>query len=381
MSHKISSKELPKKKIQNTKEESNLRKRAIDAIFTTRMVNIGLTLLLVIVLLFGGFVIYLNTANIQVNENTPALLKKAVELNNAVFKKTALSTPVAIVNGVEISNVEFDARYNLIPVEYQQYVSKGEILSQMINETILMQEAKRLNLSATEEEVSARIDSIIAENGITVEDFQTALAKSNLTVDYARNFYKKELALSKLLKLEVFDKVVITERDIERYYDDNLDYFKIPESVNVSHILICHNESVQCISNLTKEEARKKAISVEAKINDTNFGLIAYEYSDDPAAKESFGNLNWISKDASYDQTFMNATFALQTREVSQPVETRYGYHIIKVFERKPESILNISSVSDQINQTITVEKQQEVFSTYLAQAVNKSIVLTFLKE
>jgi hypothetical protein len=115
MSHKISSKELPKKKLQNTKEASKLRKKAIDAILTKSIVNLSLILLLVVVFFFGGLIIYLNTSTIQINDNTPALFKKAVELNNAFFKKASPPAPVAIVNGQEISSTEFEARYNLIP--------------------------------------------------------------------------------------------------------------------------------------------------------------------------------------------------------------------------------------------------------------------------
>jgi parvulin-like peptidyl-prolyl isomerase len=200
-------------------------------------------------------------------------------------------------------------------------------------------------------------------------------------MDDVKIFYQKEITLGKLLKIEVFDKVSVTDKDIERYYEQNLDLFKIPESVNVSHILICHNESLRCVSNLTKEEAKQKALLVRSKINKTNFAQIAYEYSDEPGAKETYGNLDWVSIEDPFDQTFMNATFALATGEVSKPVETVFGYHIIKVFEKKQEQQLNVSVVTDQINQTLSGEKQQELFSNYLSQVRNNSVVINFMEE
>jgi parvulin-like peptidyl-prolyl isomerase len=371
-------KNIPKKD-SNGKKDSQLRKRAISAIRTKQLINLGLLLVLIVIVGVGAMFIYLNTISVKVDASTPGFVKKIVELNNKLVQ--AKPTPAAVVNGEEISLKELESRYNLVPSDYKSLITKEEILSQMIDEKLLLQEAAKLNITASEEEVSLRIKTLLEENQITEAQFEEAITSKGLTLDTVRVFYSKETILTKLLNLEILSKIEISDKTIRKYYDNNQDLFKIPASVNVSHILICHNESLRCSSNLTKEEAFSQAEKVRGMIKPDNFAEMALEYSNEPAAKITQGNLGWVSMESPFDKTFMNATFALGTGNVSAPVETVFGYHLIKVFEKREEGLLNLSSVYDQINKTLAQEKQTEVFGVYLSEVKNQSTVINYLEK
>ncbi len=371
-------KNIPKKD-SNGKKDSQLRKEAMHAIKTKQLINLALVLVFIIIFGAGIAIVYLNTTTINIDDSTPGFIKKMVELNDRLMHKKV--TPAAVVNGEEISMQELDDRYNLLPNDYKTLVAKNDVLSQMIDEKILLQQANKLNITVSNEEVDERIQMLLEENQITQEQFEAAIAGKNITIESVREFYAKETILTKLLNYEVISKIKVSERDIENYYDDNPDLFKIPASVNVSHILMCHNDSLRCTSNSTKEESLEKSKKIREMINSTNFAEMALNYSDEPAAKITQGNLGWISMESPFDLTFMNATFALAAGNVSDPVETVFGYHLIKVFEKREEDIINLTAVYEQVNQTIALEKEKDEFGVYLSQIKNESEITNYLKK
>ncbi len=379
MENKI--KELPKKKVSNSngKKEAELRKEAIGIIKKKYIMNIGLSVLLVLVVAFGVSLIYLNSI-----EKLPAFLEKNTlaqklsQLNENLFKRS--EKLAAVVNQEKISMKDLDERYALVPPMYQQFITKEDVLTQMIDERVLLQEAKKMNYTATQEEIDEKIGLLLEQNQIIREEFEAAIESKNLTLGDVEDFYEKEILLGKLLDINVFMKIKISDTDIKDYYFRHPEIFTIPESINVSHILVCHNESQRCVSNLTKEEALEKAEDVKEEIDDENFAEIALEYSDEPAAKMTRGNLGWVSKEDPFDKTFMEAAFGLEEEEVSNPIETIFGYHLIKVFEKRPQEVLNLTTVYDQINQTLNSEKEKEIYNSYIGELRNESEIINYLE-
>ncbi|MBN2368354.1 peptidylprolyl isomerase [Candidatus Woesearchaeota archaeon] len=368
------SKRIPRKnKKKESKPASDLREKAVSIIKRTKIMNLTLSLIFIIVLAAGVGLIYLNSV-----DSVPGFLQKAFDINNVFFPQSA--TPAAIVNGEEISVQELEDRYTLIPEEYRQFISKEDVLLQMIDEKILLQESEKEGISVSQEEIDQQIDELLDQSGTTREEFEASMLTNGLEWEEIYDFYMKELMLNKLINMTVINRINITEKDLNQYYLNNLDIYRIPESVNVSHILICHNESQRCVSNLTKEEAFDKALSVIQAINETNFAEMALESSDEPAAKYTNGNLGWVSKEDPFDKDFLNETFMLGSGEVSEPVETVFGYHIIKVFEKKEEGVVPFDSLREEINQTLNIEMQNELFNDYIAELKEKSEIINFIE-
>jgi parvulin-like peptidyl-prolyl isomerase len=371
-------KKIPRRISNDHKKEIDFRKKALRAVNAKEIINIGLIALLVLIVSAAIFTIYINTTQIKITENTPELLKKALELNRKIFQKQL--KPAAIVNGEAITSVDLEARYNLLPEQYKQSVSKEALLSQLIDEKILLQESIKEGISVTDEELANQISSLLMQSQLTKEDLEKSLKSKNLSYSDLEEFTRKELLLTKLLNKNVVSRISILDTDIKDFYYSNTEEFTIPKSANVSHLLICHNESIRCVSNLTKKEAKEKISKIKAMINATNFNEIAFKYSDEPAAKISFGSLGFVSSQDPFDKTFLNATFSLKTGEVSMPVETVFGYHLIKIIEMKEEEVLKLESVYDQINQTISGSLQKKMFTSYMEEIRNSSVIVNLLE-
>ncbi len=355
-------KKIPKKKSKISKDT---KKDVIKIKRKRQLVNLALTVLLVLVIASSLIIILRNNIDLPIFRNIKSLFPEKQDY-------------AAIVGDEVITVEDLNERYDQIPAEYQQYITKDDLLEQMIDEKLLMKKADELNIEVSDEEVNSYIENITSEAGTTVEEFEALLKQNGLTLDDAREVYKRSLRLNKVADQLIFNDIEVSEIDIEDYYYENPEQFTSPESINVSHILICHNQSERCESNLTKDEAYELAQEVKDMVDENNFGELALEYSDEPAAQVTRGNLGWLNRDLPFDKTFLNASFALEEGEVSDPVETVFGYHIIKVFEKRPEQTLDLDVVYDSINQTIRAGLEEEAYMSYMDQLRNETQIEYF---
>lgn len=350
-------------------EKKQLRKKALSLIRRDKLIRVGLLLSLFIIVLFGSLLIYLNSR--EMKDSDSPMLRAAYELNYRFFPKEKVVS--VIVNQEPIYAEEIEKRYNIIPEEYRQFITKEDLIQQLVDEKILLQKAASENIAVTDEEVDLYIQNLSAQAGTTIEEFEQLLASNGLTLEDAKAFYKKSLILNQLLQNEVFSEIVISDDDIESYYNDNVAFFTTPESLNVSHILICHNSSVRCVSNLTKEEAKVKAEEVLKLAKSGDFSELAMQYSNEPAAIITKGSLGLVNKDSPLDETFLTAALSLKPGEVSEPVETVFGYHIIKAFSQTKEEVTKLDAVKDQIYQTLFAEVQTGKLMEYISGLRNES--------
>ena len=379
MVKKVSKRNIPRKKVKrsNKKKEKELKKKAVKIIKQRQLINLGLSLILIFLILSTTIMLYLNSVDIKINESSPFLVKKAVEINNFFFPKPP--ELVAVVNQEPLTILELDERYALIPEEYKQFISREEVLSQMVDEKLLLQEAATQGFTATEKEINERINALLLENGISIEELEESINNRGLELQDLKDFYAKEILLTKLINSTIMNQIEISDVDVKDYYFRNQEQFTIPESVNVSHILICHNESIRCVSNLTKEEALEKAGDVTLLITETNFAELALEHSDEPAAQITKGSLGWVSIQDPFDKTFLNYTFKLDKGEVSEPIETEFGYHLIKVFDKREAQVIELDVVYDQINQTLSLQQETDLFGEYVEELRDGSDIVIYL--
>ena len=284
----------------------------------------------------------------------------------------------AVVNDIEITMEELDKRYEQIPPSYKPFITKESLLNQVVDEKILLSEADKENIQVSDETVQSHMENLSIEAGVSMEEFEQILLQNGLSIDDAKEFYYTSIKLNSLLEQEVFENIASSEDELSSYYQDNIELFTSPEAINVSHLLICHNESVRCVSNLTKEKAQSTSELIKSKIDDTNFGQLTAEFSNEPGADTTKGNLGWVSKNDPFDQTFLDSAFALDVGEVSEPIETVFGFHIIKVSGKNPDATIEYDLVKDQINQTLLLEKQTSVYQIYVSELRNESEIYLF---
>jgi peptidyl-prolyl cis-trans isomerase C len=163
--------------------------------------------------------------------------------------------------------------------------------------------------------------------------------------------FKKQALATAYLRSKAFEQVKVTPEEIKNYYDQNKDQFKTGEQVKASHILV-------------KTEAEAKAIKAQLDKGES-FEALAKAKSTCPSASRG-GDLGWFGKGV-MDPDFEKAAFALKEGEVSGPVKTKFGWHIIKITDRKAETVKPLKEVSAQIEQKLLQDKQKTAYDDTLA--------------
>ncbi len=166
------------------------------------------------------------------------------------------------------------------------------------------------------------------------------------------SLFKKQVLSTLYLRKEALDSIKVTPDEVKSYYDKNKDQFKVGEQVKASHILVA-------------TEAEAKAIKAELD-KGASFKKLAKEKSTDPSASRG-GNLGWFGR-GMMDPDFEKAAFALKKAgDVSAPVKTKFGWHIIKLTGRKAASIRPLDKVKGLIEQKLMQDKQKKAYDDILA--------------
>lgn len=163
--------------------------------------------------------------------------------------------------------------------------------------------------------------------------------------------FKKITIIGTLLEKEIEDKAKVSDKDVKDYYDSHKSEFVANNSVRASHILV-----------KTEEEAKK--ISEQIK-KGGDFAKLAREKSIDTGSARNGGDLGTFSRGQMVPE-FEKVAFSLKVKEVSGPVKSQFGYHIIKVTERKEGTPVEFDKVKNMLTQRLTAQKQKEVFDSYM---------------
>ncbi len=293
---------------------------------------------------------------------------------------------VAIVNGVPIDRGEFDENLLIIqknllgfgkPLNCKQLASiQSEVLESMVRAELLYQESRKLGIKPDEKVVEQQIKAIKQQSPNETE-FQNELKRRNISEEILRSRIEKNSSVQQYVERQFAAKATVTDNDMVAYYSGHLDLFRQPLQVRVSHILI---QSDPKWDAARKQEARQK---VEQILKDLkkgqDFGALARERSDGPT-KTSGGDLGYIRM-GQLDKQLESVVFSLKAGEISEVVETDYGFHIFKVVDVKPETILAYDSVKERIKQYLVQEKAKQAADLYAKTLREKAAVEILLKE
>jgi peptidyl-prolyl cis-trans isomerase C len=175
------------------------------------------------------------------------------------------------------------------------------------------------------------------------------------------------------LQKEVISKIKVTEKEAKAYYDKNPDLFKSPEQVKARHILI---QVPKEAADEDKKKLKEKADEVLKKVKaGEDFTKLAAEFSDDAGTKSKGGELGFISK-GSMVPAFEQAAFSLKPGEVSELVETEFGFHVIKVDEKKEAVAEPFETIKEKVTKQVLREKQEAKVTEFVEQALKKAKVM-----
>lgn len=312
--------------------------------------------------------------------------KKSTE-NAAIEKsKAAPDTKLAAVNGKVITQADFDREMTSVQ---QQIVAMGtpltdarlaeirqKVLDNLIEGEILYQESQKQGIKIDQAAIDERFEK--ARKRFPDEaKFQDALKKANLSEAQLKAQYQRGMAIDKLIDKEIVEKISIPESETKAYYAGNPDKFKQPEQVRASHILILVDKNAD---EAKKAEARKKIEDIQKKLKEGgDFAALAKEFSQCPSASKG-GDLNYFRR-GQMVKPFEDAAFALKPGETSDIVETVFGYHLIKVTDKKPESTVAYEDVKEKLGEYLKQAKVQDEVTAYIAKLKETAKVEKFLKE
>jgi parvulin-like peptidyl-prolyl isomerase len=230
-----------------------------------------------------------------------------------------------------------------------------QILDDLIMDKLLTKAAADIKVS--EEEVTAEIAKLKAQFP-TEEDFKNQLAAVGQSPEKLQMALAKLMQQRKWVESQIGKSIEVTDADIKKFYDDNKAEFERPEEVKASHILfMTKQDDTKEFSDAQLEKA-KKAVAA-AKKKGADFAALAKEQSEEPGAKESGGDLGFFSKDRMVPE-FSEAAFKLQPGQISEPVRTQFGWHVIKLEEKKPAGVSPFDEVKEQLGAYLKADKQRK---------------------
>lgn len=164
------------------------------------------------------------------------------------------------------------------------------------------------------------------------------------------DMFTNDFLANEYIRKEVAAKAAVTEEDVRLYYKVHQDEFAIPEMVRVRHLIISADRTV---AEEDKRKAREKAAELLKRVRaGEDFAKLAAEFSEDPASKTKGGDLGFFTKGKMVPE-FEAAAFSLKPGAVSDIVETQFGYHIIKVEEKKERAFEPFDKVRDKVKEKV----------------------------
>lgn len=289
---------------------------------------------------------------------------------------------LAKINDESITRSEFEnAVRNLegragapVPPERRDEVFR-QVLDQLVAFHLLTQESRARKLTVPDAQIDAQLAQL-RQQFPTETEFAAALKGRGMTIEQIRNDARSNLLVSQMMEKEIGSTISIDAKEISDFYEGNRERFKQDETVRASHILIRAPESSD---DATKKKARADAEALLAQVRKgAKFDDLARKSSQDPGSAINGGDLGFFGK-GQMVPPFETAAFALKTGAVSQVVESPFGYHVIKVTDRRPPRDLPLLEVEAQIRQHLTQQQQQLKSDAFVAQLKAKSKVDIFI--
>lgn len=269
-----------------------------------------------------------------------------------IFGEKGKSEVVAKVNGYKITKTQL---YDLMVKQNGQ-----QALDSLISERIVNLESQKQNIIVSEEDIQKELGKYYEYYG-GQESFTQTLASSG----YSINDVRKDLELSLKIRKLMEPRISIIEDELKTYFDENKESFAQGKQVKASHILV---------------DTQEKANEIEKRLaNGEDFAGLARENSTDTTTRDNGGELGFFSK-GQMTEDFEAAAFALKAGQISTPVKTAYGYHIIKVEEIKEAQEANYEQSKDKIYDTLLEQKVETEYNTWIQEMYQQYEIQNFLK-
>ena len=275
---------------------------------------------------------------------------------------------LARVNGEDVKRADFDRMIKTmegragqaVPPDRRDEIYRGA-LDQLVTYTLLKQEAKARNIKIDDTEIDAKMQELKGQFP-TPDAFDKALKERNMTLDSLKSDARADLSVNKVMEAAVANIPGPTDAEAKDFYDKNPDKFKQDEQVRASHILVRVEPNADA-----KAKARAKA-EIESVLKELkaggDFAKLAQQHSQDGSAAQG-GDLGYFPHGQMVPE-FDKVAFSLPVGQLSGVVTTQFGYHVLKVTDRKPARTVPYEEAQAQIKQFLEQQKKQQAADTFI---------------
>lgn len=289
---------------------------------------------------------------------------------------------LAIVNGTEIKDSQvmelimpnLDRQLASMPEDQRQQQKemmikniKPRALDSLVLQTVVEQALAKADVNVPQKEIDDQIAEIAKSKNLEIADFRKLMEEQGMSWDDLNKRITMSMKFEKYLDKELKSQLKdANDEQVKEFYNQNISRFSKPEQVRASHVLYGIMQTPEGTDpNAYKKEQLEKAQKALAKIKGgADFNEIAKLESSCPSGKNG-GDLNYFSKGQMVPE-FENVAFALPVGQVSDVVETQFGYHIIKTTDHKAAEVQSLEQVSTQIKEELTNTQKRELGKKFI---------------
>jgi foldase protein PrsA len=287
-------------------------------------------------------------------------------------KKLVITIVTALVGLAIIAGILLSTKDSVVAKVGDASISEAELqqslldqygadaLDVLITNKLIELEADKQKVAVTEEEIEEEL-AALAESYGGETALEEAVVASGMTMNDVRDDIVNYLKTEKLLE----PRIEITDEELQTYFDENKDTYATAEQVQASHILVA--------DEATANEVKSKLDA------GGDFSELAKEYSTDTTTAESGGDLGYFSSGDMVAE-FEETAFALGVNEISTPVKTEYGYHIIKVVDHQEAKEANFEDSKEEIKDTLRNDKMSTEYTVWLEELKAEYKITNYLE-
>lgn len=316
------------------------------------------------------FTLSISVMGCKMIEKTPEAIQKTVYATVGDEKITKADMDEEMKATIDQLKQQYGDDYaNNEKIKDQLKQMKVQYLNAMVNEKLMLKNAESVGVTPTDDELNEYADKQIEQLKQAYPDdaqLQQVLEANGFTEDSYKDYAKKQYKLQKVQEAITAD-VEVTDDDAKAYYDENKDsQYTVGAGANAAHILIAEKGSD---GNIDFDASLAKANEVKAKLDaGADFAQLASEYGTD-GTKDKGGDLGFVAyNQANYDQDFLAGFKQLSEGQISDPIKSQFGYHIIKATGIKDEVVTPFDDVKEQIKSQLLQQQQSKAFNDKISE-------------
>jgi peptidyl-prolyl cis-trans isomerase C len=315
---------------------------------------------------------------VDLTQKAPDLFEQPIKPNPLALSPEEVVVTVdgeKITHGEIMQGVQMNMMQMSRKVPPQQLSKMAGQMYQNVTDTLianilLTKAAEKSSLVVNDEDLTKEVAQIEA-NAPAGTSLKDALAENKINFDEWKNDLRKQMLVRKLVEEKTANVTNATATEVTKFYEENVDSFKVPENVTASHILLAFKPED---TDVTKAVKKKEIEKIRADIlAGADFAAVAGEKSDCPSGKRG-GDLGSFARGQMVPE-FETAAFSQEVGAVGNVVETQFGYHLIKVTDRQQAGIRPLTQVKDQLQEYLTGKKKQEALMAYIEDLKGKADV------